>query len=113
MTIRIKLEQAAEKYRCAVEGMALSEAPLRQRVHEAFVTFDVFREDELPEDVRSDYRAVKARATWDQAKRAEGTIAATLATVSDEEVLAIARLITALSGKLTHAEVLQARGERT
>jgi hypothetical protein len=88
------LSYAEEKFSTAVYAMAVSEAPLRQRIRQAHESFCAVGEEDFPEgsSALSDYRALMARTTWAENK-GQGTIPATLAVISDLECRRLAQLI--------------------
>jgi len=89
------LHYAAEKFAVAVHEMAVSEAPLRQRIRDAWDQFHPVGEEDFPEGstVRSEFVALRARTTWCEGKNGEGTLDATLAVISDRECRRLVHLI--------------------
>jgi hypothetical protein len=104
-----ELHYAHEKFSSAVSFMATSELPLRERIREARLHFVAVHEDDLPDDARADWRALTARTSWAE-DAGGGTIAATLAVVSDLEVRRLADLIVDLHGRIVDALIRE--GER-
>jgi hypothetical protein len=96
------LAYAAEKLGEAVDIMATSDLPMRQRLRDAHFEFCAVQEEDFPKGVRADWRALMARMTW-AADQGAGTIAATLGVVSGEECRRLAQLIVDLSGTLEMA----------
>jgi hypothetical protein len=103
--IHSDLDYVATKLACGVHMMAWGDGPLRDRIAAAYEEFHpIFLPNMgLPEEFSSELRQLWARLT------AVGTMAETLAAVSDHEVRALARAICDLH---TGAESAVRRRER-
>ncbi len=91
------LEYAWEKLYDAVLGMAKSPAALRERIRDAYVGGIMLLEaDDLPPELRPRLEELHHRLTSGTPKGAEGTIAAAVEALDDEEVVDVAASIVAL-----------------
>ena len=99
------LQYAATKFAVAVSMMAVSELPMRERIHEAYREFApaMFFAKGMPERLGAGLKALVARMSWAENKDGRGTLPATLALISDVECRRIARMITDLSCDLESA----------
>ena len=80
-------DYAWEKLYVAVLGMARSEAPLRDRLADAYASSIMRIEDaDLPPDARNDFFEIQQALTRVEAKGDEGSISASAAALSDSEV---------------------------
>jgi len=105
---------AWEKFGSAVRVLAMSEAPMPERVQEAQGCFFMISEADMPnEDAAKDYRSLMTRMTSATPKGDEGTIAATMAVTSAAEARALAGLIVDIEDSLARAIIEAARkGEK-
>jgi hypothetical protein len=101
-----ELLYASGKFASAVHGMAVSQAPLRERLYRAWLEFHVIHEGDFPEgsSVRSDFVALDTRLSWADDQSGRGTLLATLAVISDQECRRLVQLVcdvhTGIEGEL-------------
>ena len=91
---------AQEKFYTAVSGMAKSSASLRTRIFNAYLSFHVLRPDEMPEDLREDYKWIMDQLTKSEAEGDEGKVQASLKKMDDETAQIIAEKIVYINDHL-------------
>jgi hypothetical protein len=91
------LNYANEKFGSAVYDMARSDAPMRERLHAAYMNFHPVGCFDLPERLRSQFTAIMTRLTAVPSFGDEGWLTRTLLTISDQECRRIAQLIVDLA----------------
>lgn len=84
-----------EKFMVAVNSLAVSHKPLRDRVYSAFLSFGPLMTSDFSKfpEIKAEFEKLKAALTRVEAKGEEGNVRATLDASSDDEVSQLASSI--------------------
>lgn len=92
-----EFENVAEKLEEAVGSLA-GTGTIKERLLNAFLQLVVLNSDQLPEAIRGEFKQIEAALTCVSAKGDEGTAAATIDSLSEDDAKGLARRIIALYG---------------
>lgn len=92
-----------ERLRLAVESLATGRGSLQDRLYYAFLNIYVFRVEDFPVRLRSDFKEICDEMTKVKPTGDEGTIKATCNVMSDEEAEKIAQKIFDLFTAITRS----------
>jgi hypothetical protein len=88
-----------EKFILAVDSMATSPASIQNRVADAYMFHLMhLKEDELPEEIRMDFRIMKQQLTSAKPIGDEGSVMASVNEMSEDDAVAIAQKIVNMHG---------------
>lgn len=105
---------AYEKFGTSVRHLAVHDGPRRELMLETYRCFSAVGEADMPSDcdAADDFRSLMTRMTSAGDTTGQGTVLATLATMSDDEACAIAGLILDIYSTLANAIIsAQRNGE--
>lgn len=93
---------AFEKFTSAVRTLATTDGPRREVLREAYRHISPLSESDFPSnsEVLEDYRALTQRLTHASDTTGEGTLVATLRTMSDQEACSLAGLFVDIRSSL-------------
>jgi hypothetical protein len=101
----MSLHYAFEKFLVGVDTLATGVGRIRERLEGAFVSGLVMVEaDDLPEPFRRKFQEITAEVTSKKAASDEGTLAATIRTLSEDRCADIARELLELFHELSHLD---------
>ena len=100
----MSLSYAHEKFSLAIDGMATSPASIQLRIADAYISQLIrLNEQDLPEDIRTDFRLMREQLTSRSPEGDEGSVMATVNKMSEEEATAIARKISRMHDTIAAA----------
>jgi len=90
----VNLDYAHQKFSAAVESMAESPESIQRRIAAAYLDqLHVINPDDLPDEVRMDFNIMVEQLTAVEPSGNEGSVNASVANMSDDDAVAIARKI--------------------
>jgi len=90
----MNLDYAHQKFSAAVESMAESPASIQRRIADAYIDqLHILNPDDLPDEIRTDWRVTVEELTAVKAAGNEGDVNATVQSMSQDAAVAIARRI--------------------
>src|SRR5438552_4117724 len=93
----MSLDYTWEKFHVAVLGLASGQGDIRQRLADAFVGSLIrLKPDELPEELRDDFRALQKELTSARPEGDEGTVLASTNTMSGNRAAELAKQIVSM-----------------
>lgn len=91
---------AFEKFGRAVHELAASAAPIKERLANATYHLGVLREEDVPEEMREEFKHLRGRITSGTPQDREGTLAATINQITEQEAVDIAGAIVSFNDRL-------------
>jgi asparagine synthetase A len=98
----IEFDYSFEKFGLAVDDLAASAEPLKERLRRAFDHIGRVRERDVPEELREVFLGISERITSGKPQNREGTLQATINQISDEEAVELAGDIVSFNQSLFH-----------
>lgn len=89
-----------EKLYIATHALATGRGSLKERLHSAYLSFAHLGPEDFPEELQNDFAALEEQMTRVEARADEGTVAATLQAIDDDEAAEIAGKIVDLYNTL-------------
>lgn len=94
------LNYGFEKFSRAVHELAASSKPIKERLSDATYHLGVLREQHFPEEMREAFNYIAERITSGVPRSGEGTLAATVNQITEEEAVELAGSIVSFNDDL-------------